>query len=173
MGVGPVTSCSVTSPTPSGKRRSSATKAPAGGRGKTAKKAPRGFKGRMLWLLKWGLVAGLGLFVLAVIGLFVAYQKTSIPNPNKAFQTQTTNIYYAGGKSKIAEHGGDDRQDRNVPILVVAPRLLPGLRGGRVIGTPVETTQIAPTILALLGLNPDQLQAVQIEHTRVLPGLGA
>ena len=37
----------------------------------------------------------------------------------------------------------------------------------------METTQIAPTILALLGLNPDQLQAVQIEHTRVLPGLGA
>jgi Type I phosphodiesterase / nucleotide pyrophosphatase len=81
-------------------------------------------------------------------------------------------VVYTGGKSKIAEHGGDDRQDRNVPILVVAPRLLPGLQGGRVIGTPVETTQIAPTILALLGLNPDQLQAVQIEHTRVLPGLG-
>jgi hypothetical protein len=32
-------------------------------------------------------------------------------------------------------------------------------------------TQIAPTILRLLSLNPDELQAVQIEHTRVLPGL--
>jgi len=38
-------------------------------------------------------------------------------------------------------------------------------------GAPVETTQIAPTILALLGLNPGALQAVRIEHTRVLPGL--
>ena len=77
-------------------------------------------------------------------------------------------VVYTGGKSKIAEHGGDDPQDRNVPILVV----LPGLRGGgRVIGAPVETTQIAPTILRLLGLDPDQLQAVRIEHTRVLPGL--
>ncbi len=81
-------------------------------------------------------------------------------------------VVYTGGKSKIAEHGGDDRQDRNVPILVAAPGLLPGLQGGRVIGNPVETTQIAPTVLRLLGLDPDQLQAVQIEHTRVLPGLG-
>jgi hypothetical protein len=32
----------------------------------------------------------------------------------------------------------------------------------------VETTQIAPTILQLLGLDPDVLQAVQIEHTRAL-----
>ena len=76
-------------------------------------------------------------------------------------------VVYTGGKGKIAEHGGDDPQDRNVPILVV----LPGLRDGRVIGAPVETTQIAPTILALLGLSPRELQAVRIEHTRVLPGL--
>jgi arylsulfatase A-like enzyme len=80
-------------------------------------------------------------------------------------------VVYTGGKSKIAEHGGDDRQDRNVPILVDVPGLLPGLQGGRVIGAPVETTQIAPTILRLLGLDPDQLQAVRTEHTRVLPGL--
>ena len=76
-------------------------------------------------------------------------------------------VVYTGGKSKIAEHGGDDPQDRNVPILVVVP----GLRNGHGVAAPVETTQIAPTILALLGLNPDDLQAVQIEHTRVLPGL--
>jgi arylsulfatase A-like enzyme len=37
---------------------------------------------------------------------------------------------------------------------------------------PVETTQVAPTILALLGLDPDKLAAVQAEGTPVLPGLG-
>ncbi|MBV9208104.1 MAG: alkaline phosphatase family protein [Actinobacteria bacterium] len=74
---------------------------------------------------------------------------------------------YTGGKSKIAEHGGDASQDRNVPILVV----LPGLRYGFGVRIPVETTQIAPTILTLLGLNPLELQAVQIEHTRALPGV--
>jgi hypothetical protein len=30
-------------------------------------------------------------------------------------------------------------------------------------------SQIAPTILQLLGLDPTALQAVQIEHTAVLP----
>jgi hypothetical protein len=33
----------------------------------------------------------------------------------------------------------------------------------------VETTQIAPTILRLLGLNPNALKSVQIEHTSALP----
>jgi Type I phosphodiesterase / nucleotide pyrophosphatase len=76
-------------------------------------------------------------------------------------------VVYTGGTSKIAEHGGADRQDRNVPILVVAPTL----HGGQVIGAPVETTQIAPSILKLLGLNPLELQAVRTEHTHVLPGI--
>ena len=48
---------------------------------------------------------------------------------------------------------------------------LPGLRHGATVGASVEITQIAPTILQLLGLNPRSLQAVQIEGTRVLPGL--
>lgn len=76
-------------------------------------------------------------------------------------------VVYTGGKAKIAEHGGDDVQDRNVPVLVVAP----GLRHSGSSRVPVETTQIAPTILDLLGLSPSQLQAVRIEHTRVLPGV--
>ena len=78
-------------------------------------------------------------------------------------------VVYTGGQAKIAEHGGAGRQDRNVPILVVAP----GLGHGRVIGAPVETTEIAPTTLGLLGLNPSDLQAVRIEHTPALPGLAA
>ena len=76
-------------------------------------------------------------------------------------------VVYTGGKGKIAEHGGDDRQDRNVPILMV----LPGTHHGHVIAAPVETTQIAPSILTLLGMSPRELQAVRIEHTKVLPGL--
>jgi hypothetical protein len=76
-------------------------------------------------------------------------------------------VVYTGGMSKIAEHGGYDHQDRNVPILLD----LPGQGVGSAIGTPVETTQIAPTILTLLGLDPAELQAVQIEHTQVLPGI--
>jgi hypothetical protein len=69
----------------------------------------------------------------------------------------------------IAQHGGADYQDRSVPILVV----LPGQRDGATVRSQVQIIQIAPTILALLGLNPRALQAVRIEHTHVLPGLAA
>jgi hypothetical protein len=82
-------------------------------------------------------------------------------------EINSTAVGYTGGMSKIAEHGGNDPQDRNVPILVV----LPGSHNGGTITSAVETTQIAPTILALLGLHPNALQAVQIEHTQVLPGI--
>ena len=77
-------------------------------------------------------------------------------------------VVYTGGTKKIAEHGGDSGDDRNVPVVVTGAAEK-GHR--RSIGAAVETTQIAPTILSLLGFNPRQLQAVDIEHTRVLPGM--
>jgi hypothetical protein len=43
-----------------------------------------------------------------------------------------------------------------------------GAFGGTAVTAPVETTQIAPTILELLGLDPDELQAVGIEGTQAL-----
>lgn len=108
----------MSSPTPRGQRRAPAKKAPAAGRTKASPKkgpkkgpkAPLGAKGWTLRLLKWGLLAGLGLVVVLAVVLFVAYQKTSIPNPNKAFQTQTTNIYYAGGKTKIGQFAIQNRE---------------------------------------------------------------
>jgi hypothetical protein len=73
-------------------------------------------------------------------------------------------VVYTGGKGKIAEHGGDAPADRDVPILV-------STSAGRqmTVDRPVLTTQIAPTMLALLGLNPNELAAVRAEHTDVLP----
>jgi hypothetical protein len=50
-------------------------------------------------------------------------------------------VIYTGG-SKIAEHGGDNPADRDVPILVYAPGTVhPGSSN-----QSVETTQVAPTI---------------------------
>jgi hypothetical protein len=74
---------------------------------------------------------------------------------------------YTGG-SKIAEHGGDNPADRDVPLLVYAP----GTVGHSTNNSWVETTQVAPTILQLLGLNPSALEAVREEGTQVLPGIG-
>ena len=74
---------------------------------------------------------------------------------------------YTGG-TKIAEHGGDNPGDRDVPLLVYAPGSVARSR----VHSWVETTQVAPTILHLLGLDPDELKAVQEEGTKVLPGIG-
>jgi Type I phosphodiesterase / nucleotide pyrophosphatase len=56
-------------------------------------------------------------------------------------------VVYTSHMAKIAEHGGDHLEDRNVPILLAWP----GAPGGTAVTTPVQTTQIAPTILRLLG----------------------
>ena len=93
---------------------------------------------------------------------------TSDPRHPDVWGVVQVGVVYTGGTGKIAEHGGANPADRDVPIVVYAPGAVhPGCRSQR-----VETTQIAPTIIQLLGLNPEQLQAVQKEGTRVLPGVG-
>jgi hypothetical protein len=72
---------------------------------------------------------------------------------------------YTGGMGKIAEHGGANPQDRDVPLVVSGDPI----QVHALVTTSVETTQIAPTILSLLGLDPNALEAVRIEHTAVLP----
>jgi len=76
-------------------------------------------------------------------------------------------VVYTGSKKKDAEHGGFAHDDINVIMLVSNPRFQ-----SATVTSPVETTQVAPTILAALGLDPQLLQAVQTEGTQVLPGLG-
>jgi hypothetical protein len=74
-------------------------------------------------------------------------------------------VVYTGKFGKIAEHGGANPQDREVPLIVSGAPV-----GGHGVNTQqVETTQIAPTILQLLGLDPGALEAVEIEGTEALP----
>jgi hypothetical protein len=76
-------------------------------------------------------------------------------------------VVYTGSLKKQAEHGGFAHDDVNVMLLVSNPRI-----HARTDTTSfVETRQVAPTILALLGLDPNQLDAVRKEGTPVLPGL--
>jgi hypothetical protein len=74
-------------------------------------------------------------------------------------------VVYTGGTKKIAEHGGAHADDLNVP-LVISGANVPNLV---VDSAPVETKQIAPTILDLLGLDPNALVAADKEHTAALP----
>jgi hypothetical protein len=80
--------------------------------------------------------------------------------------TPNIGVTYSGSTSKQAEHGGFSHDDTNVMILVSNPSL-----ARNTITTPVQTSQVAPTILKALGLNPSDLQAVQLQGTPVLPGL--
>ena len=92
----------------------------------------------------------------------VPYLDARVPD---VFGISQYGVVYTGKKAKIAEHGGANPRDREVPLVVSGDPI----GNHEVVDRRVETTQIAPTILKLLGLDPGALQAVQIEHTDVLP----
>jgi hypothetical protein len=73
---------------------------------------------------------------------------------------------YTGSKTKNAEHGGFSFGDTNVGLIVSNLRL-PGV----VLKTPVVTSQVAPTILHALDIEPGALDSVRVERTSTLPGL--
>jgi hypothetical protein len=75
-------------------------------------------------------------------------------------------VVFTGNLKKQSEHGGYAWDDTNVMLLVSNPRI-----EARTIHSFVETAQVAPTILKILGLDPDALDAVRQEGTPVLPFL--
>ena len=68
------------------------------------------------------------------------------------------------GGTKLSEHGGWSNDDRNVALVMSSPRI----KHARVVEDTTFTTQIAPTILDALGLDPRSLQAVREEGTQSL-----
>jgi hypothetical protein len=80
--------------------------------------------------------------------------------------TPNIGVTYSNSKKKLAEHGGFAHDDVNV-ILLVSNKSF----ASTTITTPVQTKQVAPTILTALGLDPTSLQAVVAEGTQNLPGL--
>lgn len=75
-------------------------------------------------------------------------------------------VIYTSSTKKVGEHGGFSDDDRNVALLFAGRSA-----GSAVIADAVETRQLAPTILAALGIDPSVLQAVVKEGTTALPGL--
>jgi len=80
--------------------------------------------------------------------------------------TPNIGVTYSGSGKKLAEHGGFSRDDTNVMLLISNPSF-----DRKTVTSEVETAQIAPTILEALGLDPNQLQGVRLEHTQVLPAV--
>jgi hypothetical protein len=77
--------------------------------------------------------------------------------------TPDVGMTYSGSTSMIGDHGGFAHDDTNVIMLVANPTFAP-----RTVSTVTTTTQVAPTILQALGINPILLDAVRIEGTPVL-----
>jgi len=75
-------------------------------------------------------------------------------------------VVYTGSTAKQAEHGGFATDDTNVMMLISNPSIDQSTNYQF-----VETKQVAPTILRILGLDPNALDAVKLEGTTVLPGL--
>jgi hypothetical protein len=115
-------------------------------------------------------VAGIGQILYGRI-LAQLFNKPGIP-PNGDPRTpdiivvSNVGVTYSGSTKKQGEHGGFAHDDTNVMMLVSNPDF-----ESKTVSSPVETMQVAPTILKALGLNPWALQAVQIEGTQALPGV--
>ncbi|MCC8395428.1 alkaline phosphatase family protein [Paraburkholderia sp. MMS20-SJTR3] len=76
-------------------------------------------------------------------------------------------VIYTSSKSKDEEHGGNSPDDSHLGLVVYVPH---AHHAGQVNNERVLTTQVAPTILQLLDVEPGLLQAVALEGTRALPG---
>jgi arylsulfatase A-like enzyme len=82
--------------------------------------------------------------------------------------TPNTGMTYSGSTTMIGDHGGFGHDDTNVMLLVANPGF-----SAQTVAATTRTAQVAPTILAALGLDPTALDAVRAEGTQVLPEVAA
>jgi arylsulfatase A-like enzyme len=82
--------------------------------------------------------------------------------------TPNLGITYSGSTTMIGDHGGFAHDDNNVMLLVANPHFK-----AQTVSAETATTQVAPTILKALGLDPNALDAVRAEGTQVLPEVEA
>jgi hypothetical protein len=78
--------------------------------------------------------------------------------------TPNVGVTYSASTTMIADHGGFAHDDTNVMLLVSHPCFQ-----SQTIFAETATTQVAPTIVKALGLNPSALTAVKAEGTPLLP----
>ncbi len=75
-----------------------------------------GWKRAVVGTLKWGSLAGLVLGVLALIGVVIAYQRISIPQPNEMADAQVSIIYYSDAKTEMDRIVAPDANRESVPL---------------------------------------------------------
>ncbi|MGA2171108.1 MAG: alkaline phosphatase family protein [Terracidiphilus sp.] len=82
--------------------------------------------------------------------------------------TPNVAVTYSGSTTMIGDHGGFAHDDTNVILLVANPRFT-----AQTVSAQTATTQVAPTIVKALGLDPRALDAVRAEGTPGLPEVEA
>jgi hypothetical protein len=80
--------------------------------------------------------------------------------------TPNIGMTYSGNTAMIGDHGGFGHDDTNVIMLLENPSFR-----AQTVAVTTRTAQVAPTILAALGMDPNALDAVRAEGTEVLPGV--
>jgi hypothetical protein len=79
--------------------------------------------------------------------------------------TPNVGMTYSGNMAMTGDHGGFGHDDTNVIMLLANPSF-----HAQTVAVTTRTAQVAPTILAALGMDPNALDAVKAEGTEVLPG---
>jgi len=95
----------------SGKRRAAG---PPQNSSSKSPKRPRTRKQKVWRVARWLLVACLVGLLLVTGGFVFLYQSTEIPNPNKDFETQTSFVYYADGKSEVGSYATQNRESISI-----------------------------------------------------------
>jgi membrane peptidoglycan carboxypeptidase len=110
---------SASTPRPGSGRPSKATGRRSTGHAKGRKQPKPKLTGRqrLRKVAKYTLIAGLVGALVLVSMFYIAYRATDIPSENAAFKAQTTNVYYAGGKSKIGRFATQNRE--SIPLADV------------------------------------------------------
>jgi arylsulfatase A-like enzyme len=108
---------------------------------------------------------------LCLLALALNYNKPGYgagldPRTPDIIVTPNIGVTYSGSTSKLSEHGGFAHDDTNVMLLVANPSI-----ARSTVHAAVETTQIAPTVLSVLGLDPRELDGVREEGTAALPAI--
>jgi arylsulfatase A-like enzyme len=82
--------------------------------------------------------------------------------------TPNIGVTYSSSGTMIGDHGGFGHDDTNVILLAEFPKFT-----AKTVSNAVTTTQVAPTIVEALGLNPEALISVRREGTPALPEIEA
>ena len=109
-----------------------------------------------------------------IFALDSLYDKFNVPGSTAGTDPRTpdiilkvnTGVIFTGSTAKFAEHGGFNEDDIHTALLVSHPSL-----EQKTVKAVTSNQQVPATILKVLGIDPDELQAVKKESIHVLPFL--